>query len=203
MNNKSGIKIIAGKFKGIHLQMPHSSITRSTKAILKESLFNTLGTDIMKSCFIEAFGGSGSIGLEALSRGADETWFFEQDKSCFEILCKNIKLLESKDPSLITQSFLGDTFLLLPQNISKNKQKKILYLDPPFHIREHYIDIYQKCITLVELIWEYNLFLIIFEHSSDYKLPQNIAHFSIIKQKKFGKSSLTYYAPSQEYKGKK
>ncbi|PAF48937.1 16S rRNA (guanine(966)-N(2))-methyltransferase RsmD [Helicobacter sp. 12S02232-10] len=200
MKNKSTIKIIAGKFKGTHLEMPPSTITRSSKSILKESLFNVLGQDIVGSCFIEAFAGIGSIGLEALSRGANEALFFEQNPNSFQVLKKNISQFYSKDPSIIAKSFLGDTFELLPQAIKKNDTKKIIYLDPPFNTRENCADIYEKCVSLLQSILNSNLFLVIFEHLSNYKLPENIAHFSIIRQKKFGKSSLSYYALSQNIK---
>lgn len=194
MNNKSTIKIIGGKFKGIHLQMPLTNLTRSSKSILKESLFNTISVDIIDSCFIEAFAGTGSIGLEALSRGAKEVWFFENNKNAFDVLKSNIRLLEKKESQIKTLSFYGDTFELLAKEITKNKTKKIIYFDPPFNIRDNYADVYSKCIGLLENILDPSIFLVIFEHRSEYELPKNIAHFSIIKQKKFGKSSLSYYA---------
>lgn len=194
MNSKSTIKIIGGKFKGLHLQMPLTNLTRSSKSILKESLFNTIALDVANSCFIEAFAGTGSIGLEALSRGAKEVWFFENNKSSFDILSSNIKLLKQKEPEIKALSFYGDTFELLPKQIGQNKTKKIIYFDPPFNIRENYADVYQKCIGLLENISDPSVFLVIFEHRSEYELPKNIAHFSIIKQKKFGKSTLCYYA---------
>ncbi|PAF45092.1 16S rRNA (guanine(966)-N(2))-methyltransferase RsmD [Helicobacter sp. 11S02596-1] len=195
--NKSTIKIIAGKFKGIHLEMPPSSQTRSSKSILKESLFNTLGAEVIGTCFIEAFAGIGSIGLEALSRGAKEALFFEQNPAAFQTLAKNIAFLHAKDPAISTNCFLGDTFALLPEAIRKIQTPKIIYLDPPFSFRQDCAGIYEKCILLLQEILDLNLFLIIFEHLSDEKLPKNIGHFSIIRQKKFGKSSLSYYAPSQ------
>ncbi|PAF54235.1 16S rRNA (guanine(966)-N(2))-methyltransferase RsmD [Helicobacter sp. 13S00482-2] len=193
MANKSTIKIISGKFKGTSLQMPKTTLTRSSKSILKESLFNTISSDIIGSCFIEAFAGTGSIGLEALSHRAKEVWFFENNKSSFGVLNSNIMLLKKKDPDINAFIFYGDTFELLHHQINKNNIKKIIYFDPPFNIRENYADVYEKCIKLLQRILNPSIFLVIFEHMSEYQMPQNIACFSIIKQRKFGKSSLAYY----------
>ena len=63
-------KIISGKFKNKVLKLPSKTTTRSSKAIVLESFFNTIQFDIIDATFVEVFSGSGSIGLEALSRGA-------------------------------------------------------------------------------------------------------------------------------------
>jgi len=73
-------RIIAGKYKGKTLELPPLDTTRSSKSILKESFFNVIQYDIIDTIFVEAFGGSGSVGLEALSRGASHIYFSEIDK---------------------------------------------------------------------------------------------------------------------------
>ena len=77
---KATLKVIGGVFKGRNLQMAPLEITRSSKAILKESLFNTLNYDVVGANFVEFFAGSGSVGIEALSRGAKSAIFFEQNR---------------------------------------------------------------------------------------------------------------------------
>lgn len=185
----STLKVIGGKYRGLKLEMTQSSSTRPTKAILKESLFNVLQNDIVDSIFIEGFGGSGSVGIEALSRGASEAIFIEQDNEALEVLKKNLsKLKESKAKAL-----QGDSFLLLPSVIEGVKQTGILYLDPPFCIRENMQDIYLRCFELVKNIKNPCLNLVIFEHLSEYEMPKNLGNFCIIKSRKFGKSTLSYY----------
>lgn len=182
------LKIIGGKFRGMKIQMPHSSLTRPSKAILKESLFNVLQNDINDCIFIEGFGGSGSIGIEALSRGAKKAIFIESNAESFKILQNNLNKLQDEHLAIF-----GDTFELLPPLIEKIQENIILYLDPPFCIRSQMQDIYEKCLKLIEEIQNPSLFLIIFEHLSSHQMPQKVANFCIIKSKKFGKSSLTYY----------
>ena len=70
-------KIVMGKFRGKTLKLPSCETTRSSKNIVLESFFNTIQFDIVDATFVEGFSGSGSIGLEALSRGASKVFFME------------------------------------------------------------------------------------------------------------------------------
>ena len=86
-------KIIAGKFKGKILPLSDKNVTRSTKSITRESVFNTLQGEVIGSFFVEVFGGSGTIGIEALSRGASEVVFMERDKNSYETIKSNLASL--------------------------------------------------------------------------------------------------------------
>lgn len=189
--NKLTTKIIAGKYKGKSIELPSLDTTRSSKAILKESFFNVLQYDIIDTIFIEAFGGSGSIGLEALSRGAKHSYFCEIDKKSYKILERNCKMIDADNSTPI----LGDTFEVLPRlvNNSFKNDSIIVYIDPPFDFREGMDNIYQKSFELVESFSNENIFLITFEHKSDLMLPETIGSFKKYKTKKFGNSSLSYY----------
>lgn len=189
--NKLTTKIIAGKYKGKSIELPSLDTTRSSKAILKESFFNVLQYDIIDTIFIEAFGGSGSIGLEALSRGAKHSYFCEIDKKSYKILERNCKMIDADNSTPI----LGDTFEVLPRlvNNSFKNDSIIVYIDPPFDFREGMDNIYQKSFELVESFSNENIFLITFEHKSDLMLPEAIGSFKKYKTKKFGNSSLSYY----------
>jgi 16S rRNA (guanine(966)-N(2))-methyltransferase RsmD len=191
-NNKPTTKIIAGKYKGKVLGLPSLDTTRSSKSILKESFFNVLQFDIIDTIFIEAFGGSGSIGLEALSRGAKEIYFCEINKQSYNILQKNCQAVE---PQSCTTIF-GDTFEKFPtlvQSLTNKKEDIIIYIDPPFDFRDGMEDIYDKTYDLVKNIENKNVTLITFEHMTGLDLPETLDKFKKFKTKKFGKSSLTYY----------
>ncbi|STP12996.1 DNA methylase [Helicobacter mustelae] len=196
---KSTIKVIGGMFKGHSLLMPHSHTTRSSKSILKESLFNTLQNDILSFSFVEIFAGTGSIGIEALSRGAKSVIFFEKDPEAFAILRKNIEQIQQKaqkmKKEISVECNLGDSFFLLPQFLKQNTSNPlILFFDPPFPIRENCAEIYEKCFDILKNIDQSGEKLVIFEHLSTYKMPQTLKDFCIIKTKKFGKSALSYYS---------
>lgn len=196
-NNKPTTKIIAGKYKGKVLELPSLDVTRSSKARLKESLFNTLQFDIIDKIFIESFAGSGSIGLEALSRDAKRAYFVELDKNSYKVLTKNCKAVDSES----CQTMLGDTFIQTPSIINSLKNSSdelIVYIDPPFDYRDGMEEIYTKSFKMVEEIENDNIFVVVIEHVSTLNMPEILGRFSLNKTKKFGKSSLSYYSYSQE-----
>ena len=78
--------IIGGKYRGMKIEIPSIHTTRGSKSILKESLFNTLQFDLIDKNFVELFSGSGSVGLEALSRGAGACYFIEYNRDAYRIL---------------------------------------------------------------------------------------------------------------------
>ncbi len=192
MKSKVVSKIIGGKYKGRVLELPSLTVTRSSKSILKESFFNVLQFDIIDTLFIEAFGGSGAIGLEALSRDAKHSYFCEIDRKSYKTLTNNCNNI---DPSNCTTIF-GDTFEKVPvllEQLKNNNDEIILYIDPPFDFRDGMSDIYDKSFDMVKNITNDNVVLVTFEHMSDLEMPKSLGKFTLHKTKKFGKSSLTYY----------
>jgi 16S rRNA (guanine966-N2)-methyltransferase len=196
MKKKVVSKIVAGKYKNRVIELPSLEVTRSSKSILKESFFNVLQFDIIDTLFIEAFGGSGGIGLEALSRGAKHSYFCEINKNSFKILQRNCQAIE---PESCTTLY-GDTFEKVPSLLEQLENQKsvkdndiILYLDPPFDIREGMTDIYEDTFTLVKEIKNPQVVLVTFEHMTGLDMPETLGLFELYKTKKFGKSSLTYY----------
>ncbi|WQR79544.1 16S rRNA (guanine(966)-N(2))-methyltransferase RsmD [Helicobacter pylori] len=189
-------KIIGGACKGLGLNLPNVSSTRPTKAIVRESFFNTLQAEINGAHFIEVFSGSASMGLEALSRGATSAVFFEQNKSAYKTLLENISLFKNRlKKEMEIQTFLDDAFKLLPALSLKNSVLNIIYLDPPFET-SGFLGVYEKCFHALERLLNRshskNL-LVVFEHESLHEMPKSLATLAIIKQKKFGKTTLTYF----------
>ena len=184
-------KIISGKFKNKVLKLPSKTTTRSSKVIVLESFFNTIQFDIIDATFVEVFSGSGSIGLEALSRGANNILFMEKDRDAIKVLKENISIT---DPSAC-EVFSGDSFLNINSVIStlkRNNKKAYFYIDPPFSIREGMEDIYDKMIAMIASIPPELTELIIIEHMTGLEIPETIGGFKIKKSKKFGNTSLTY-----------
>lgn len=196
-NLTKNLKVFSGNFKGLKLySYLDSTTTRPSKAILKESFFNTIRDEIVDSIFIEGFSGSGSIGIEAISLGARHIEFIELDSSAISVLKKNLALIEKFNPSFnITQN---DSFKILPNIIENLTHRAIIYLDPPFLIRENYADIYQRCVSLIENINNNNAKIVAIEHISSYHFPDILGKFKKLKTKAFGKSALTYFIQGEE-----
>ncbi len=190
-NKRLSKKIISGKFKGRVLALPSKDTTRSSKTIVLESFFNTLQFSIVDANFVEVFSGSGSIGLEALSRGAKKIFFMEKDRDALGTLKANIALT---DPSRC-EVFGGDSFENIHAVVSRLKKMNedaYFYVDPPFSIREGMEDIYDKTMSLIASLPEENVKMIIVEHMTGLEIPQKLGNYTLIKSKKFGNTSLTY-----------
>ena len=198
------IKIIAGRFKGKVLNatiLPH---TRPTKAIVRESVFNTIAPFMRGKIFVECFAGYGSMGFEALSRGAGRVIFLEKDLQSFGILQKNIALFDKTfEDSRGDSQYLRDKiqarnvdcFAVLGE-IMRKYTNAIFYFDPPFGENGEF---YKKIFMLLDSIDSHtnppNLAnqMLIFEHNSAFQMPDLIENLPRQKYKKFGKTSISYY----------
>ena len=191
-------RIISGKYKGKTLLLPSMVTTRSSKTIVLESFFNTIQFEIIDANFVELFSGSGSIGLEGLSRGAKKIFFMERDREALKVLTQNI---EQTDPSAC-EIYRGDTFSNIDNVVKRLKsldEDAYFYIDPPFSIREGHENIYEKMIKLIEELPQETVKMIIVEQMSGLELPHALGAFEQLKLKKFGKTSLRYYLPSSEF----
>lgn len=195
--NKLTTRIIAGKYKGKVLELPSLDVTRSSKSRLKESLFNVIQFEIIDKVFIETFAGSGSIGLEAVSRDAKRAYFVELDRDSYRILTRNCNAVEPNK----CQTTLGDTFVQTPsilENLKNSSDELIVYIDPPFDFREGMDEIYEKSFEMIKNIENENIYLIVIEHVSSLEIPEVLGKFSLQKTKKFGKSSLSYFSYTEK-----
>lgn len=188
MADKFFINIPSGKLKGRKIAVLSSQKTRSTKNIVAQSFLNTLREELKNSVFAELFAGSAFMAICAISEGAKEAFVFEKDKNSFDVLKENIKNLALQE-SIFTH--FGDTFMLAPKSLeAKNSQNLIIYIDPPFNVRDGFDEIYEKCLDLVQKIQPK---IAVFEHNSEAKLPQHLKNLNLIKSKKFGKTTLSYF----------
>jgi 16S rRNA (guanine966-N2)-methyltransferase len=133
------MRIIAGEFRGRKLLPPKGETTRPITDRVKQSLFDTLAPEIPDSVVFDCFAGTGSMGLEALSRGASHAVFFEADRSAAAILRRNIEALGVAGRSRV---FAGDVFnvgwVYSPTDAAGGRVRppyepcSLLFLDPPY-----------------------------------------------------------------------
>jgi len=129
------MRIIGGKFKGKKISLPDDKKTRPLKDIVKESIFNLIihsnkiNTKIENANILDLFSGSGSFGLECLSRGAKNVFFIENFKEALIVLKRNISELKYEEKSNIIELDCYD-FL---KSIDSNKALfDIIFCDPPY-----------------------------------------------------------------------
>ena len=190
------MRIIAGKYKGISLYHPSDKKIRPLKDIVKESIFNFLihsnkiSFQLDQANVLDLYSGTGSFGLECLSRGALEVIFVEKEKEAVKILKKNIKKLKTEIKTKIlsddVQNVIKEYDKVFPGSLN-NSKLDLIFCDPPF--KEENID------NLIELIIEKNLLkkngiIILHRHKNSNEKLTN--YFQIIDKRIYGLSKIIF-----------
>jgi len=154
------MRIIAGEFRGRKLLPPEGDATRPITDRVKQSLFDILTPHIEGAGVYDLFAGTGSMGLECLSRGAGHATFFEADRSALERLKKNITTLKVESRSTVNP---GDLFKYFSTAIATSRAH-LVFLDPPYRFLKEHPD---KLKNLAQAISNHHLHadgLLIFRH---------------------------------------
>jgi len=125
------VRIIAGEWRGRKLTFPDISGLRPTGDRMRETLFNWLAPHVHQSRVLDLFAGSGALGMEALSRGANNCIFVESNQNATKTLAENLSALRCKNAQVVHQNAFDAINTLLPQSID------ILFIDPPFDSHLH------------------------------------------------------------------
>ena len=170
--------ITGGKYKGRKIQAPDEKITRPTLSKVRQGVFNVLFSEIGDfegKSFLDLFGGSGIMGLEALSRGFDEVLVFEKNPKVAQVLKKNYSTL-GLQPNLK----IGDSLKLLEK---LDKKFDVVYIDPPY-----YSGVYEEVFNKLRKL---NLqdAIIVAEHSE----PLIIEKSELIKEKNYGGKFVSFF----------
>lgn len=124
------MRVIAGKAKRIPLKTVEGLETRPTTDRIKETLFNILQDDIYGCSFLDLFSGSGAIGIEALSRGAKEAYFVENNKKAAGCIRENLEKTRLTEGARI---FCQEAATALRQLEHQKKVMDIIFMDPPYN----------------------------------------------------------------------
>ena len=183
------MRIIAGKYKKINLEQTIDKSIRPLKDSAKEGVFNVLTHstklmfDFKNSKILDLFSGTGSFGLECISRGSANVTFVEKNPVAIKNLHKNIKKLKVEK---ISNVFQDDVFYLLKNRNFLKKNTNLIYLDPPF--KEDKIPEIFKC-----LIQQNNFSsktLIVLHRNKDDDIPFN--SYQCIEKKIYGSSKILF-----------
>ena len=123
------MRVISGISRGTKLKTIESDTTRPTLDRVKESLFNIIQVDIKGKKVLDLFAGSGALGIEAISRGAETATFCDNSIDAIQVIKTNIENTKCTDKSIV----LKKDYLLALKYLAKNNQKfDIIFLDPPY-----------------------------------------------------------------------
>jgi 16S rRNA (guanine(966)-N(2))-methyltransferase RsmD len=141
------MRIIAGQLRGRRLLPPAAETTRPITDRAKQSLFDILSPIIAGANVYDCFAGTGSMGLECLSREAKGVTFFESDRSALKLLRENIAVLDVADKSTVISTNLFDWFAKAPGG----RKVDLIFLDPPYcFLRERPEELQALAATLAE-----------------------------------------------------
>lgn len=184
------MKIIGGRYRSRNFYMPFG--IRPTQNFIRKTIFDLLGQDVTGKSFADIFAGSGAMGFEAISRGAKEVVFVENDFKCKKVIDENIALLgfnDDLDCHCYFEVFKADGFASIKRFFSDQRKFDIVYIDPPYGRA-----LAKKALKTISAydILHPNCVLII-QCENKLILPDSAGRFTLFKTKNGGSTSLYFY----------
>ena len=177
------MRVITGKARGVNLKTPEGLQTRPTTDRVKEALFSMIQFDIPTATVLDLFGGTGQLGIEALSRGARRAVFVdESDKAC-QLIRENLRRTRmEQDGSVVRSDYLA--------YLGRCREKfNIIFLDPPY--AEVFLENALKRITEIDILQSGSI--IVTERPLGKELPYEFEGYTRSKDYKYGKTLITLY----------
>ena len=175
------MKIITGKYKNLRIETINKTSTRPMMSRVRESLFSSINVQLINKKVLDLFAGSGSLGIESLSRGAASCLFVELSKESLDTLIKNLSKTE-EDVNI----FKGDAYRWVQNN---EESFDIVFLDPPFeHDDSMVTDLILKLVNTLN-----HEGLIILHRDNSSNIINIEEKLELIKKRKFGQSILHIY----------
>lgn len=181
------MRVIAGSAKGHRLVAPDGLNTRPITDKIKGALFNSWQMDIPGCAFLDLFAGSGSMGIEAISRGAKRTVFVEKDRRAVDVIKKNLAACRLSEGYVVYQDVVSHRIDSLK---TAKEQFDIIYLDPPFTVDEIFIAVMES-LSDGELLAENGIAVI--RTRKEREMPDVIGKLTKYKLKTYGISSVHFY----------
>lgn len=181
------MRVISGLRKGHKLKCPKGNNVRPTEDKIKESLFNILGPIDKEAIVLDGFGGTGSIGIEFLSRGAKTSYFVDNSMESIEIINENLRHTKFIDQGVVIKI---DIIGALKVFASKGVSFDYIYLDPPFR-QEGLIESILEQINKENVLEDFGV--IIIEHEKELVLNDELFGFVKTDFRKYGSKSLSFF----------
>lgn len=181
------MRVIAGKFKSRRLQTLPGVQTRPTSDRLRETLFNVLAPHVPGAVFADCYAGSGAVGIEALSRGAEWIYFLEKNRSGNRVIQQNLRALEIEEGCEILAL---DVVAGLRRLERAGVRLDLVFLDPPYRAAEEY---QRSLLVLGEAKLLSPDAIVIAEHHPKQPLADSYAVLARTRTLKQGSAVLSFY----------
>jgi 16S rRNA (guanine(966)-N(2))-methyltransferase RsmD len=184
------MRIIAGTYRSRPMQAPAGLATRPTSDRLRETLFNVLTPRIQGAAFLDLYAGSGAVGIEALSRGAEHVVFVERAPTALKVLRANLVRLGLTDGFSLQTGSVG-TYLRRMQ--TELKQFDLVFLDPPYDAAEEYAATLGLLGGAAENLLSTGA-VVIAEHRRKERLEENYGSLARTRLLEQGDAALSFYS---------
>lgn len=181
------MRVISGKARGTKLSSIESLSTRPTLDRVKESLFNIIQNNLKGAVVLDLFAGSGQLGIEALSRGADKAYLCDINRDAVKMIKQNLEKTKLKDKAVV----INEDYKKALRILNTNEKFDIIFIDPPYK-EDISVD------SIIDIIHESRLkengIMIIEtdEIERDLREINKIENIKIIDQRKYGRASLIF-----------
>ena len=177
------MRVITGKARGVQLKTPDGMLTRPTTDRVKEALFSIIHFEIPGAKVLDLFGGTGQLGIEALSRGAKSAVFVDAQDSACKLIRENLSRAKMLQEGKVVRSDYQ-------QYLQRCREKfNIILLDPPY--AEVFLETALKQITEIDILESNGI--IVTERPVGKELPWEFEGYTRSKDYKYGKTLLTIY----------
>lgn len=180
------MRVIAGSAKGRRLFAPKGVGTRPTADRVKESLFNIIADRIEGASVLDLYAGSGSLPIEALSRGAASALIVESDKAAAALIYRNLELTSLTEHALVWRSSAGRA---LGKLTGTDRAFDLIFLDPPYRIETAELEIVLR--KAAGLLKESGL--IVLEHRPDLPELKLDGDLFLFDKRRYGGPCLSFY----------
>ncbi len=181
------MRVIAGRFKSRKLKFPKTKDIRPATDRLKETIFNTLGQDLTGLEVLDVYAGMGSLGIEALSRGAKRATFIDQSAVAIRYIADNLKSLNLEAQAVILKVDALQAIPRLFRGREGHKTYDILFIDPPYNK-----GLVKKTLLLIE---QFDILSphgkIVVEHTRQEELP-SLKYFFLERTNHYGITCLSF-----------
>jgi len=174
------VRVIGGEFRSRRLKSIPGLDTRPTPDRLRETLFDILGSRIEDAVFLDAYAGTGAVGIEALSRGAARAIFIERSKNAAKVIQENLASLGIENRALLVQASVAPAV--------KNHAADIVFLDPPYEREAEYA-------SALSALGENPPPLVVVQHSVRFVPADSYGLLRKTRALKQGDNALAFYAP--------
>lgn len=178
------MRVITGSARGKRLATLEGNAVRPTSQRVKEAVFSVIQFDIEGRRFLDLFAGSGSMGIEALSRGAKSAFFIDNSQQSLNTVKQNVEFCGLSDSAVIKKSDYADFLSTTAETFD------IAFLDPPYKLGV----LKDALVKTSAVMSDYGI--IICEHPEDVRLPETVNGFSLNKKYRYGKIYISLYRKS-------